>query len=70
MPLTMASPGHTGTIQKILGRDEARRHLENIGFVVGVQVTVVAERNGSLILQIHEGRVAIDRTTAARILVS
>ena len=51
MPLTFARPGHTGVIQRILGKDEARRHLETLGFVVGVQVTVVAERNGSLILQ-------------------
>ena len=70
MPLTFARPGHTGVIQRILGKDEARRHLETLGFVVGVQVTVVAERNGSLILQIREGRVALDRTTASRILIS
>ena len=70
MPLTFARPGHTGVIQRILGKDEARRHLEALGFVVGVQVTVVAERNGSLILQIREGRVALDRTTASRILIS
>lgn len=70
MPLTFARPGHTGVIQRILGKDEARRHLETLGFVVGVQVTVVAERNGSLILQIRECRVALDRTTASRILIS
>ena len=42
MPLTFARPGHTGVIQRILGKDEARRHLETLGFVVGVRVTVVA----------------------------
>lgn len=70
MPLTFAKPGHTGTIQRILGKDEARRHLESLGFVAGAQIAVVAERGGSLILQVRDGRVALDRTTAARILVS
>ena len=51
MPLTFAKPGHTGVIQRILGKDEARRHLESLGFVVGAAVSVVAERGGNLILQ-------------------
>lgn len=70
MPLTFAKPGQTGVIQRVLGRDEARRHLESLGFVVGVPVSVVTERNGSLILQIRDSRVALDRATAARILIS
>ena len=53
MPLTFAKPGHTGVIQRILGKDEARRHLESLGFVVGAAVSVVAERGGNLILQIR-----------------
>lgn len=70
MPITFAKPGHTGNIERIVGKDDARRHLENLGFVVGAQITVVAERNGSVILQIQDGRVALDRATASRILIS
>ena len=57
-------------IRRITGRDEARRHLENLGFVAGEQVTVISELNGSLILQLRDGRVALDRALAARILVA
>ena len=70
MPLSFAQPGQTGVIRRITGRDEARRHLENLGFVAGEQVTVISELNGSLILRLRDGRVALDRALAARILVA
>ena len=70
MPLTFAKPGYTGVIQCIRGKDEARRHLESLGFVVGAAVSVVAERGGNLILQIRDSRVALDRATASRILIT
>jgi len=43
MPLTMARAGETNIIRKITGRDDVRRHLAELGFVVGGQVTVVSE---------------------------
>ena len=42
MPLTMARPGETVTIRKVTGRDEVRRHLAELGFVVDGTVTVVS----------------------------
>lgn len=35
LPLTMAAPGETQAIFKITGRDEVRRHLAELGLVVG-----------------------------------
>lgn len=68
MPLTMAKPGETVTIRKVTGRDEVRRHLAELGFVVDGTVTVVSEIAGNLILQVKESRVALDRTLANRVL--
>ena len=68
MPLTMARPGDTVTIRKITGRDEVRQHLAELGFVVDGTVTVVSEIAGTLILQVKESRVALDRTLANRVL--
>ena len=68
MPLTMARPGETVTIRKVTGRDEVRRHLAELGFVVDGTVTVVSEITGNLILQVKESRVALDRTLANRVL--
>jgi len=69
MPLTMAKPGEQVTIEKITGKDEIRRHLAELGFVVGTDVSVVNEMGGNLIVQVKDGRVALDKTMANRILI-
>ncbi len=69
MPLSMARPGETNAIKKITGKDEVRRHLAELGFVVGTDVTVVSEMGGSMILQVRECRVALDKTMVNRILI-
>ena len=40
MPLTMAETGREIQIRKIGGKDETRRFLESLGFVMGGFVTV------------------------------
>lgn len=69
MPLTMAKSGEEASILKITGRDETRQHLAELGFVVGAVVNVVSEMGGSLIVQVKDSRVALDRTMANRILI-
>ncbi len=69
MPLTMAKPGETVTIRKITGKDDVRARLAELGFVVDQAVTVISELGGSLILQVKDSRVALDRAMANRILV-
>ena len=69
MPLTMAKPGEAVIIRKITGKDEVRQHLTELGFVVDSTITVVSEMAGSLILQVKDCRIALDRTMANRILI-
>lgn len=69
MPLSMARPGETVTIRKITGKDDVRQHLAEMGFVVNTDVTVVNELGGSLILQVKDSRVALDRTMANRVMI-
>lgn len=69
MPLSMARPGETVTIRKITGKDDVRQHLAELGFVVNTDVTVVSELGGSLILQVKDSRVALDRTMANRVMI-
>jgi ferrous iron transport protein A len=69
MPLTMAKQGETNYIQKITGRDEVRRHLAQLGFVVGEQVTVVSKIAGNMILQVKDCRIALNRDMADRIMI-
>lgn len=70
IPLTAARAGETVTIKKITGRDELRRHLAELGFVVDDDVTVVNEMAGNLIVQVKDSRVALNREMANRILFS
>ena len=69
MPLTMAKAGETVTIRKIIGKDEVRQHLAELGFVVESDVTVVSEIAGNLILQVKDSRIALDKTMANRIMI-
>ena len=69
MPLSMARPGVTVTIRKITGKDDVRQHLAEMGFVVNTDVTVVNELGGSLIIQVKDSRVALDRTMANRVMI-
>ena len=69
MPLSMAKPQETNYILKITGKDEVRQHLAELGFVVGEQVTVISELAGSMILQVKDCRIALDKAMANRIMV-
>ena len=42
LPLSFAEPLVPQSIAKITGRDEVRRHLSELGLVVGEEVTVSA----------------------------
>ena len=69
MPLTLAKPGETVVIRKVTGKDEIRQHMAELGFVVDGMVTVVSELAGTLILQVKDSRVALDKTLASRIMI-
>ena len=69
MPITLADVGEEYVIQKISGRPEVKKHLEDMGFVAGHEVTVINTVNGNLILKVKESRVAIDLTMAQRIMI-
>lgn len=69
MPLTFATPGVPVQIQRILGKDETKLFLGNLGFVQGESVTVISSLNGDLILNIKDTRVALSRQMAQRIMV-
>lgn len=69
MPLSVVNVGEKRSIQRITGKDEVRRFLENLGFVEGSSVTVVSQNRGNLIVNVKDTRVAIDRSMANRIIV-
>lgn len=69
MPLALANRGEANIIKKISGTPEVKKHLENLGFVVGGDVTVVNSLGGNLIVNVKESRVALSREMAQKIMV-
>ena len=69
MPLTMAQPGEYNLIKKVGGRPETRQFLENLGFVVGGQVSVISKVDGNVIVEVKGARVAVNSEMAAKIMV-
>ena len=69
MPLILAAAGETNTIRKVSGNPEVKKHLEDLGFVVGGEVTVVSAIGGNLIVNVKESRIAISREMAGKIMV-
>ena len=69
MPLTLADTEKEYIIRKVGGSQEVRMHLENLGFVPGGSVTVVAQMAGNLIVNVKETRIALDRMMAQKIMV-
>ncbi len=69
MPLTLANIGEENIIRKIGGKPEVKKHLENLGFVAGGNVTVITTMGGSVIVNVKEARLAISEEMAQKIMV-
>lgn len=69
MPLTLANIGEENRIKKVEGKPEVKKHLENLGFVAGGNVTVITTLGGNVIVNVKEARVAISKEMAQKIMV-
>lgn len=69
MPITFAEAGEEHIIQRVTGRPEVRKHLEDMGFIAGSPVTVINTVAGNVIIKVKECRVAISQEMAQKIIV-
>ena len=69
MPLSLANVGENNIIKKIGGKPEVKKHLENVGFVVGGTVQIVTTLAGNVIVNVKETRVAISEEMAQKIMI-
>jgi len=69
MPLSRRGEGEENPIEETRGKEETKKFLETLGFVVGGKVTVVSQTEGNLIVNIKESRVAIGKDMANKIMV-
>ncbi|NLD30660.1 MAG: ferrous iron transport protein A [Trichococcus flocculiformis] len=69
MPLNFADIGQSQIIRKIGGTAEVKKHLENLGFNVGGEVSIVSTLAGNVIVKVKESRVALSDGLARKIMV-
>lgn len=69
IPLSLANIGEDNIIKKVGGKPEVKKHLENLGFVVGGSVQIVSALGGNVIVNVKEARVAISEEMARKIMV-
>ena len=69
MPLLLAVVGEENIIKRIGGKPEVKQHLENLGFVIGGSVIVIASNGGNIIVNVKESRVAIGHDMAGKIMI-
>lgn len=70
MPLNLADMNKTYTILRITGNDQIVRHIAELGFIPGEEITVLSMVNGDFIVAVKDSRVAIGRELAKRIIIS
>ena len=69
MPLYMASNGQNVVITRITGTDKMKKHLENLGFVIGAELHIVNKADENIIVKVKGVSVAISHELSKRIHV-
>ena len=69
MPLSLADTGQENIVRKVGGNPEIKKHLENLGFVAGADVSIVNRLGGNVIVSVQGSRVAISREMAMKIMI-
>ena len=69
MPLTFADVGEQNVIKRITGKPETKKHLEDMGFVVGSVITLVSKFGENVIVNVKDTRIAISAEMATKIYV-
>ncbi len=69
MPLPIAPEGEELTVKKVLVDEKNKRHCEKLGITIGAKLQVLSRVGGNVIVKVKDGRLALDRTLAMKILV-
>lgn len=70
MALSMMALGETRTVSEFRGKDDMKRHLQDLGLNRGEVVQVVGENQSGLILIVKGVRIALNRGLASMIVVN
>ena len=70
MPLTIAPLNTLLRVIKVLTDEKNKKHLSSLGITVDSTLKILSESSGNPILEIKDGRIAIDRNIALKIIVA
>ena len=70
MPIALAPINQELKVIKVLADNKTKKHLESLGILVNSSLTVVSSVNGGVVVAVKEGRLALDRSIASKILVA
>ena len=70
MPLIFAPIGRELRIVKILTDEKTKKHLESLGITIDSNISIISQSGEILICHIKDGRLALDKEIATKILVA
>lgn len=69
MPLAMVAEGEKARVRAISGTDAVKKHLGSLGLVPGSVLRVVQISAGSMIVGLHDSRLALNEDLVKRVMV-
>lgn len=70
MPIALAPLNTDMRVVKVLTDDKTKKHLESLGVLVNSSIKIISSVNGGVVIAVKEGRLALDRSIASKILVA
>jgi ferrous iron transport protein A len=69
LPLSMIKPGQRVKLVDIMAGRRLRHRLTELGLTPGVELKVMQDKGGPLLLAVHDTRLALGRGMAHKIIV-
>ena len=69
LPLSMVGTGQTVKLVEIMAGTKLRRRLTELGLTPGVELQVMQDQGGPLLLSVYNSRLAVGRGMAHKIMV-
>ena len=70
MPVGLAPINVEMKVVRVLVDEKTKKHLESLGILVNSSIKVISSVNGGVVVAVKEGRLALDRSIASKILVA
>ena len=70
MPIGLAPVNTEMRVVKVVADEKTKKHLESLGILVNSLITVISSVNGGVVIAVKDGRLALDRSIASKILVA